>query len=58
MLHYMAQIREKVVQVRFTEEGVATLDKIRGSWTRSEYIRRALAYAAKNGMRGPEEQQW
>lgn len=54
----VAENREKIVNVRFTDAGLKTLDKFRGSWSRSEYIRRALAYAAKDGMKGPEEPQW
>lgn len=54
----VAENREKIVNVRFTDAGIESLDKFRGTWTRSEYIRRALAYAVKNGMTGPEEPQW
>jgi hypothetical protein len=48
----------KPVVVRFSAAGVDKVDELRGAWTRSEYIRRAVAYAAKNGMKGPREVNW
>ena len=48
----------KTVPVRFTPPGVAKLDEMRGSWSRSEYIRQAVALAAKQGMKGPEKVKW
>jgi hypothetical protein len=47
--------RTSTVPVRFTEEGVARIDEMRGSWTRSEYVRRAVAQAVKQNKRGPDE---
>lgn len=44
--------------VRFTKAGVDKIDEMRGAWTRSEYIRRAVARAAKEGLKGPEQVDW
>jgi len=49
--------RDAMIRVRVSEAGVEQLDKARGQWTRSEYIRQALARAIKGGktepLRGP-----
>ena len=56
--------RDKTVPVRFTEPAVDKIDEHRGSWTKSEYIRRATERAIKEGLRGPaplpepEEVRW
>ena len=54
----MAEKRGETIHVRLSDSGLAALDEFRGSWTRSHYIRQALAYAVKNGMKGPEEVEW
>ena len=53
----MATERE-TIHVRLSEEGLSAIEKHRGAWTRSRYIREALKYAMKNGMKGPEEVEW
>jgi hypothetical protein len=45
--------RHVIYTVRLTSEGLAALDERRGGWTRSEYVRRALALAIKANLRGP-----
>lgn len=45
--------RDVMVPLRLTKPGAKKLDELRGGWTRSEYIRRAISFAAKAGLRGP-----
>lgn len=45
--------RAKIVPVRYTEPAVDLVDKHRGTWTRSEYIRRATERAIREGLKGP-----
>lgn len=40
--------------LRLSPQGVERVDELRGSWSRSEYMRRAIAAAVKNGMAGPK----
>lgn len=47
-------IRKVMVPVRFTRAGVRNLDRVRGDWSRSKYIREALSFAVKGGLRGPK----
>lgn len=42
------------VAAPITEEGLAYIDRRRGAWTRAEYIRQALALAAKHNLKGPK----
>ena len=49
----MAGRRDHVLQVRVTDDGLGAIDKARGAWTRSEYVRAALSAAIKKGMKGP-----
>jgi Arc/MetJ-type ribon-helix-helix transcriptional regulator len=52
------EAKRENVTVRLTPKGIERLDSLRGAWSRSEYIRQAIAHAAKNNMKGPEEVQW
>ena len=54
MTAHASQPRDTTVAVRFTENGVAKVDEMRGAWSRSEYIRQAVAFAVKHGKVGPE----
>ena len=53
-----AVAREKIVGIRFAPGGLDKVDELRGAWSRSEYIRAAVAYAVRNGLRGPEKVKW
>lgn len=52
----MAARRNTVLQVRVTDDGASEIDKRRGAWTRSEYVRQALARAVRSNLSGPEPQ--
>lgn len=47
------ELRARTLTVRVTRTGVEHIDTARGSWTRGEYIRRALALAAQHDLAGP-----
>lgn len=51
-------VRTETIHVRIGESGLNALDKARGAWTRSEFIRRSVRYAVQNGMKGPEQVDW
>lgn len=44
-----------MMHIRLSKSGLRKIDEKRRSWSRSEYIRQALALAMKNGLEGPEE---
>lgn len=48
----------QMVHIRLAKRGLDRIDEMRGSWSRSEYIRQALAYAMKHNLKGPEEVTW
>lgn len=48
----------KVINLRLSESGIAKLDEVRGSWSRSEYIRQAIKYAIEENKRGPQKDDW
>lgn len=39
--------------VRMTEAGAELIDERKGTWSRSEWVRQAIALAVKQGLRGP-----
>jgi metal-responsive CopG/Arc/MetJ family transcriptional regulator len=41
--------RNETLAVRLTEAGLAKIDEARGSWSRSEFIRRAVAHYIQHG---------
>ena len=45
--------RDKQVPFWVTQAGWDAIEKARGTWTRSEYIRQALILARKQGLKGP-----
>lgn len=53
-----SQPRAEMIAFRIGESGLAKVDEHRGAWSRSEFIRQALAYAVKKGLKGPEPTQW
>lgn len=48
----------QMLHVRLAKTGLDKIDEARGTWSRSEYIRRALAKALREGLKGPEEVSW
>lgn len=46
--------RDVTLYVRITDSGAKAVDSMRGDWSRSEYVRQALARAIKAGLRGPQ----
>lgn len=48
--------RDQQMNLRLTADGLAKIDEMRGGWTRAEYVRRAVAYAVKQGKKGPPVQ--
>jgi hypothetical protein len=46
--------RDSTITLRLAAAGLAAIDSLRGGWSRSEYVRQALAAAVKAGMRGPK----
>ena len=55
---HASQARAHQVNMRLTAEGLTKIDQLRGGWSRSEYVRRAIALAAKEGLEGPKDEQW
>lgn len=49
--------KSTVVGVRISSEGLAYIDRKRGSWSRPEYIRQALARASKTDLEGPKKEE-
>jgi Arc/MetJ-type ribon-helix-helix transcriptional regulator len=47
--------RTETIHVRLTEEGVAKLDELRRTESRSAYIRRLLKVGIAQEIRGPKE---
>lgn len=52
------KVRAETIHVRLTAEALDRIDVLRGSWSRSEYIRQALALAVKQNKQGPEPVKW
>lgn len=48
----------QMMHVRLSKSGLHKIDEKRGSWSRSEYLRQALALAMKQGLKGPEPIEW
>lgn len=50
--------RGAFIGLRISADGVRAIDELRGSWSRSEWARRAFALAATRDkpLRGPSEQ--
>lgn len=46
-------IREEQIGVRLLPEGLEAIDKMRGNWSRPEWMRQAAALAIKQGLKGP-----
>jgi hypothetical protein len=47
--------RTERLDIRVSEGDLKAIDSLRGGWwSRSEYVRQALADAIKSGKRGPE----
>jgi hypothetical protein len=46
--------RSVIVTTKMTQGGSDAIDSRRGGWSRSEYVRQALALAMRHGLRGPE----
>jgi hypothetical protein len=46
--------RERFIGIRLTTKGLENLNAARDGWSRSEYVRQALAFAVKGGLRGPK----
>lgn len=50
--------KRHVMPFRIAQPGLDAIDEARGAWSRSEYIRRAVAKAIREGMKGPREPDW
>jgi hypothetical protein len=47
------QVRDQQVNLSLNRAGLDVLDADRGTWTRQEWIRQAMALAHRQGLRGP-----
>lgn len=45
--------RDQKVDFWVSQAGWEAIEKSRGTWTRSEYLRQALSLAFKEGLKGP-----
>jgi hypothetical protein len=45
--------RDKNLSLWVSQEGWDAIERARGTWTRSEYLRQALKLAQKEGLKGP-----
>ena len=43
------------IGLRVTTDGVAAIDKLRGNWTRQEWIRQAMRHAVTIQLAGPNQ---
>jgi hypothetical protein len=46
--------RDSTLTCRIEQDSSQAIDSLRGGWSRSEYVRQALADAVKAGKRGPK----